>query len=597
MDRPSIAAVRPRSRLSVRATVALAVAGATALTGLNGAAGATPLQTVVVTGAGDVAGAVRAAGGEVLARLPLIHGVTARLPRGASLPSYQVVPNRAVTVSGGTDATGPASTVRATLGLGAPAGEGAGTTVAVVDTGVADIPDLAGRLTHVDVTGDGTGDGYGHGTFVAGLVAGDGSSSGGAYAGVAPAADILDVRVAHNDGTSDLATVLAGLQAVATHPEVDVVNLSLSSGSPLPFQLDPLTRALDALWARGVTVVVPAGNDGADGRRTITSPGVDPTLITVGGLDEHATGVRSDDTVAPWSSQGPAPQGVLKPDLVAPGTHVVSTAAVGSAVWDANPGSHVGDAYMKGSGTSFSTAVTSGAAADLVAGRHDLTPDQVKGLLTGTAYDVPGASWSTGLGGLDLAAAEAAPAPSAESGDGEHGNGNHGLASFPDDPALWSALVDALLSGDEQAAAAVWDQLSPEARQWAARQWAARQWAARQWAASEWDARQWAASSWADVAFAARQWAARQWAARQWAARQWAARQWAASSWAARQWSARQWSARQWAADEWAARQWSARQWSADDWAARQWSARQWSARQWSARQWTARQWTATDWA
>jgi serine protease AprX len=577
MDRPSIAAVRPRSRLSVRAAVALAVASATALTGLNNAA-ATPLQTVVVTGAGDVAGAVRAAGGEVLSRLPLIHGVTARLPRGASLPSYQVVPNRAVTVSGGTDATGPASTVRATLGLGDPDGEGAGTTVAVVDTGVADVPDLAGRLTHIDVTGDGTGDGYGHGTFVAGLVAGN----GGAYAGVAPGADVLDVRVAHADGTSDLATVLAGLQAVATHSEVDVVNLSLSSGSPLPYQLDPLTRALDALWARGVTVVVPAGNDGADGRRTITSPGIDPTLITVGGLDEHATGARADDTVAPWSSQGPAPQGVLKPDLVAPGTHVVSTAAVGSAVWDANPSSHVGDAYMKGSGTSFATAVTSGAAAVLISERARLAPDQVKGLLTGTAYDVPGAAWSTGLGGLDLAAAAAAKAPSVEDEDGEHGNRDHGLSSFPDDPALWSALVDALLSGDEQAAAAVWDQLSPEARQWAARQWAARQWAARQWAASEWDARQWAASSWADVAFAARQWAARQWAARQWAARQWAA-----SSWAARQWSARQWSARQW----------SARQWSDEEWAARQWSARQWSARQWSARQWSARQWTATDWA
>ncbi len=607
MDRLSIAAGRPRSRLSVRATLALAIAGATALTGLPGAAGAAPLQTVVVTGAGDVAGAVRAAGGEVLARLPLVHGVTARLPRGASLPSYLVVPNRSLSVSGGEAATGPASTVRATLGLGAPAGEGAGTTVAVVDTGVADVPDLAGRLRHVDVTGDGTGDGYGHGTFVAGLVAGDGSSSDGAYAGVAPGARVLDVRVAHDDGSTDLATVLTGLQAVALHPEVDVVNLSLSSDSPLPYQVDPLTQALEALWARGITVVVPAGNDGADGRRTITSPGDDPTLVTVGGLDENATAQHGDDTVASWSSQGPARQGVLKPDLVAPGAHVVSTAAVDSDVWTANPGSHVGAAYMKGSGTSFATAVTSGAAAVLLADRHALAPAQVKALLTDTAYDVTGGPWATGKGGLDLAAALAAPAPAAHDLRPNGRDEVHGLASFPDDVSLWMDLTDAVLSGDDAAAAAIWDQLSPKARQWAARQWAA-----RQWADDAWDARQWATSSWADVSWAARQWAARQWAARQWAtvgwsARQWAARQWATDEWAARQWAARQWatddwtarqwSARQWSARQWSARQWSARQWSETDWAARQWTDADWTARQWTARQWTARQWTSRQWS
>ena len=130
-----------------------------------------------------------------------------------------------------------------------------------------DIPDLTGRLTHLDVSGAGIGDGYGHGTFVAGLIAGDGSSSDGAYAGVAPGASIFDVRVAGDDGSSSLSLVLKGLQAVAANPDVDVLNLSLSSGSPLPYQIDPLTVALEALWRKGITVVVPAGNDGADGKR------------------------------------------------------------------------------------------------------------------------------------------------------------------------------------------------------------------------------------------------------------------------------------------------------------------------------------------
>jgi serine protease AprX len=567
MDTRSTAVRRP----SVPVLLCLAVAGATALTGLPATAAPAPAETVVVTGAGDLAAAVRAAGGQVLDRLPLVGGLVARLPHGAVLPGAQVSPNRPMGVSGGSDGSGVASTVRATLGLGAPAGEGAGVTVAVVDTGVADVADLAGRVRHVDVTGDGTGDGYGHGTFVAGLVAGDGSSSKGAYAGVAPAASVLDVRVAHADGTSDLVTVLKGLQVVAQHPEVSVVNLSLSSGSPLPYQLDPLTIALESLWARGATVVVPAGNDGADGRGSVSSPGVDPVLLTVGGLDESGTAARDDDAVASWSGQGPAPQGVQKPDLAAPGAHVVSVGAVGSQVWDANPASHVGTAYLKGSGTSFATAVTSGAVAALVAARPDLTPDQVKTLLTRNAYRLGAPQWQGGSGGLDLAAALTDRAP----------RSSENAEPFPGDPAVMQALVAAIVSGDDAASAAAWALLSPEARQWAARQWAASSWAARQWAA-----RQWAASSWADISWEARQWAARQWAASSWAARQWSARQWSDEDWAARQWSARQWSARQWSDDEWTARQWSARQWSDQDWSARQWSSRQWSARQWTATGW-----------
>ncbi|MDP9183571.1 MAG: S8 family serine peptidase [Actinomycetota bacterium] len=566
MDTPSPAVRRP----SAQVLLCLSLAGAAAVSSLPGTASAarsgSSMQTVVVTGAGDLSAAVRAAGGKVLDHLPLIGGLVAQLPQGASLPSAQVAPNRPVGVSGSGDSSGPASTVRATLGLGPAAHEGSGVTVAVVDTGVADVPDLAGRVSHVDVTGDGTGDGYGHGTFVAGLVAGDGSGSEGAYAGVAPAAKVLDVRVAHSDGTSDLVMVLKGLQVVANHPEVDVVNLSLSSGSPLPYQMDPLTIALESLWARGTTVVVPAGNDGAEGRGTVSSPGVDPVLLTVGGLDEQGTANRRDDEIASWSSQGPAPQGVQKPDLAAPGTHVVSTGAVGSQVWNANPDSRVGSGYLKGSGTSFSTAVTAGAVAALVAQRPGLSPDQVKSLLTGSAYKVHAAQWLAGSGGLDLDAALSARTPKSQ----------ENAEAFPGDPAVWQQLVDALLNADEDAAARQWALLSPEARQWAARQWAASSWAARQWAA-----RQWAASSWADISWAARQWAARQWAASSWAARQWSARQWSDDEWAARQWSARQWSE-----DEWAARQWSARQWSEMDWTSRQWSARQWSARQWTAADW-----------
>jgi serine protease AprX len=520
-------------------------------------ASAAPMSRVVVTSlSGDLAGAARvvqSAGGRVLDRLSLIGAVTATLPAGTVLPStFRVVSDTPLRVAGkDKDSSAAGSGVRATLGLGPADGEGRGVTVAVVDTGVADVRDLKGRVEHVNVTDGPAGDGYGHGTFVAGLVAGDGKSSQGQYAGIAPAANVLDVKVADADGSTSLVTVLKGLQAVAAHKDVDVVNLSLSSGSPLPYQIDPLSAALEALWRRGVTVVVPAGNDGpSDG--TIASPGNDPVLLTAGGLDDNGTPNRSDDTVADWSGRGPAPQGVHKPDLVAPGTHVVSLRATNSVVDNANPDARVGNDYFKGSGTSFSTAVTAGAVAALLGRRHGLTPGQVKSILTGTTYAASGLSDAdaAGAGGLDLAAAYDAKVKKDKSSADP---------TIPGDPAVWAAFLNALLAGDEAAAASSWSQLSPEARNWAASSWSALTPDDRNWAARNWAARNWAGAT-------VDEWAARNWAARNWAARNWADSDWSASSWSARNWAASSWSARNWAEDDWSARNWAARNWSARNW-------------------------------
>ncbi|MDX6219680.1 MAG: serine protease AprX, partial [Frankiales bacterium] len=177
---------RPLGAVSL-ALIALAAAGVSAAPTTH-----QTLRTVIVQGPGDVARAVQHAGGTILRRFPLVHGVVARMS-ATSLPGYAITLDRQLSVTGKKDAsvTGTAVTARAALGLEAPNGQGAGVTVAVVDTGVADVPELAGRVQHVDVTGDGVGDGYGHGTFVAGLVA-------GSTLGVAPGAQILDVRVGHN---------------------------------------------------------------------------------------------------------------------------------------------------------------------------------------------------------------------------------------------------------------------------------------------------------------------------------------------------------------------------------------------------------------
>ncbi|MCU1603428.1 MAG: in-like protease [Frankiales bacterium] len=436
-----MSAIRPTRTLGV---LALALAGSVSVSPAHAAQGA---RTVVVTGRGDAAAAVQQAGGTVLRRLPLVHGVIARVSR--PIPGFTVTADGPMTLTGREKGyTRGTTEVMAREVVDAPDGGGAGVTVAVVDTGVADVAELAGRVTHIDVTGTGTGDGYGHGTFVASLVA-------GSVHGVAPAARVLDVRVGHPDGSTSLVDVLSGLQAVADNRDVSVVNLSLSTDEEVP----PLTDALEALWAQGDLVVVPAGN-GGPGRGTVASPGTDPLLLTVGALD--------GDSVADWSARGGA--GVKGPDLVAPGAHLLSAGLPGSVLWAEHPDARRGDAGFVGSGTSFSTALVSGASAVLLAGRPQLSPYQLKALLQRSARDVRGPRAATGAGALDLGEAQVRRVPR----DDDPAGGTNGTSGADS-------------SGDAS---------SGSASSWSARQWAASSWSARQWSARQWSARQWSASSW-----------------------------------------------------------------------------------------------------
>jgi serine protease AprX len=521
-------------------------------------------REVVVTGPAGAAEAVMAAGGEVLADLPVAAGVAARLPGDVRLdPGWVVAPQRELrvaTVPADTTTAVASSTLRDTLDLPDGGTEGAGVTVAVVDTGIADVPDLAGRVVRrLDFTGTGNGDGYGHGTFMAGLIAGSGASSGGTYRGVAPSASLIDIKVADAKGSTDLITVLRGLQWVSDHSrQVKVLNLSLSSGSTLPYQIDPLNQALRSLWHRGVTVVVPSGNEGPDAG-TVTAPGNDPLLLTVGGLDDGGTADRRDDVVGVWSGRGPTSQGDPKPDLVAPGGHVVSLRSPGSVVDMTAPQARVGDHYFKGSGTSMATAVTSGIVAVTLAAQPKLGPDSIKSLFTSTAYAAPSLTRAAGggSGGMDAARVlEAAGQGRATAADQAL---TRDLATLARDAKEWAALETALLKGDAAKADELWKKLSPASRAWAARAWAQLDPTARAWAARAWAARAWAG--------AGEEWAARAWAARAWAARAWASDQWAARAWADADWAARAWAARSWAEADWAARSWASERWSARSWA------------------------------
>src|SRR2546422_186327 len=148
--------------------------------------------------------------------------------------------------------------------------DGTGVTIAVVDTGIANVPDLAGRVIGgADFSGGSNpySDDFGHGTFVAGLIAGNGASSNGAYKGVAPNAKLVSIKIAGRDGSSDITHVLAAIQwAVSFRNDygIRVLNLSLGTDSTQPYMLSPLDGAVERAWDAGIVVTVSAGNCGTD---------------------------------------------------------------------------------------------------------------------------------------------------------------------------------------------------------------------------------------------------------------------------------------------------------------------------------------------
>lgn len=364
---------------------------------------------------------------------------------------------------------------------------GRGVGVVLVDTGVNQHPDLDQDLVAtVDLTAEQDGiDHYGHGTFLAGLVAGDGISSGGYYGGVAPDAHLVSVKVAGADGSTTLSQVLTGLaMADLARSQFDAPVVLLALAGPARAIPDPLMMASEMLWSRGSTVVVAAGNQG-NGPGTITSPGVDPYLVTVGALDDAGTPEPDDDSVASFSSRGPTPVGHAKPDLIAPGVSTVGLRSPGSTIDVAHPDAVVDDVYFLGSGTSMAAALVAGAAATVLSADPALTPDHVKGRLAGGTADAPeGADeMAAGSGVLDVDDAVASRAPAA----------NRDLPPLLEPAEHPSADPRAGESGRAESRAGA-APLAPAGWRWTGWRWTDDAWAGWRWTDDAWAGWRWTAA-------------------------------------------------------------------------------------------------------
>jgi serine protease AprX len=297
---------------------------------------------------------------------------------------------------------------------------GRGIGIAVIDSGIASHADVNPRViasVNFNPTVTGTGDAFGHGTAVAGIIAGNGAAGGGRYMGIAPEANLINLRV--NDGTGAAPTsaiVNAILWAVANRDRynIRVMNLSLLASVAESYRTSPIDAAVEYAWLHGIVVVVAAGNLGP--QSALYAPANDPYVITVGATDDHGTAALANDTLGRFSSYGVTQDGYPKPDLVAPGVHIVTALAPGSN-FALNHADHlVGSGYIQLSGTSVASPIVAGVAALYLQRNGEIRPGQLKALLRATAQRLPFAGSGSGYPDAARALAQDEPGGNADRG-------------------------------------------------------------------------------------------------------------------------------------------------------------------------------------
>ena len=504
------------------------------------------------TGAGNTAEkTVRQLNGKVNFQLPVINGFAATIPASAMAELAASPGVAAVTPDGqvhfnmagdGYDATANMGSLYNTAqAIGATdlwrrGITGRGVDVALIDTGVNPEPEFAGRLLNgpdlsFDSQDPGTRyvDGYGHGTHMASIIAArdprmasdDSVTDPNFFDGMAPGARIVNVKVGAANGVTDVSQVIAGIDWVVQHHNTDglnirVLNLSFGTNGTQDYVLDPLTYAVERAWFAGIVVVASAGNEGF-GSAKLDDPAYDPFVIAVGAETLNGTIDPSDDQLADFSNRGTASR---RPDLVAPGISLIGLRAPGSYIDMKYPTGRVGDRYFKGSGTSQSTAVVSGAVALLLSARPALKPDQVKALLTGTADDLPAADpLGSGAGRVDVYHALWTRAPYGSSQTFSRATGlgslqrSRGSAVVVDSNGV-PLVGEVDIFGQPYSVATSGNSWSGGS--WNGNSWSGNSWSGNSWSAATWSGNSWSGNSWSTGAWSGNSWSGNSWSGNSW---------------------------------------------------------------------------------
>jgi len=529
---------------------------------------------------------VTSEGGSITADLPIIDGFSTTLPQriadaiGSDPWVISVSPNVALapqtsSYDAGTDGNSMAATTRYSGATAWWRGgyTGAGVDVALIDTGVAPVtgldgagkviygPDLSIESPSPDLTNLDT---YGHGTFMAGLIAGHDptltapydQSPPAAYRGMAPDARIVSLKVGTADGGTDISQVIAAIDWVVQHAHdpgmnIRVLNLSYGTNSTQPYTVDPLAYAAEMAWKQGIVVVAAGGNYGFQShlntQPALADPAFDPYVLAVGSSDSNGTDTLADDTLpafSPWPKRG-ATRGV---DMVAPGMHLQGLRVPNSSIDVNHPEGMIDTRYFRGSGTSESAAIVSGAAALVLQKYPNATPDQAKGLLSDTGYPIIAKAQQIGGGELQLASALSLPLPFAsQRWLPSTGTGSLELARGSDhismDGVPLTGEQDIMGSPFDPAAMAV---LEAQGKSWSGGIWNGKSWSGNSWSGNSWSGISWSGLSWSGSSWSGLSWSGNSWSGNSWSGLSWSGVSWSGNSWSGLSWSGGNWSCGGW---------------------------------------------------
>lgn len=283
---------------------------------------------------------------------------------------------------------------------------GKGIYVGVLDSGVAPHPDLRGRVAAFkDFTSDKRVyyDDNGHGTHVCGILAGNGIASKGRYRGIAPECTLICGKVLDKKGGGSLKNLINGIRWIAgltkTYP-IRILNISIEMESEENIDKEDweqFKEYVQYLWDMNIIVVAAAGNKGPN-PMTLSPIGECGGCVCVGCHDGNYQG-NGGRLCNEYSSRGPSKETIgidwinplKKPDIVAPGTDIVSC----NFRYGTTP-------YIAKSGTSMSAPVVSGACALCLNKYPQVSNRELRRLLLGATIDL-GQSWSVqGAGMLQI---------------------------------------------------------------------------------------------------------------------------------------------------------------------------------------------------
>ncbi len=261
--------------------------------------------------------------------------------------------------------------------------------VAVLDTGIVNHPDFHNRIIAFRDFVQNRNviyDDCGHGTHVAGCIGGDGSASNGKYRGIHPVCNFIVGKVLNAEGDGSLRDMLDGFSWVLQCAEkynIGVVNISVGvNDTKEPELLKDLLKLVEEAWTKGILVVCAAGNSGPN-PMTLSPLGAGKHCISVGCHEGGYFGNRKDLCEA-YSGRGPSKFAIKKPDLVAPGTDIISC----NARYPKRTMRYREEPYIKKSGTSMATPIVAGAAALLIQRCGRMECEELKRRMIYSAVDL-----------------------------------------------------------------------------------------------------------------------------------------------------------------------------------------------------------------